>query len=373
MMFANNQNKQSNSRTMKATIRYNDFSLDKLIINQVEDNKLNAGQRISIPKYKQDAYGDSLVQLQTPPIYLFAYGIPKPGAYYKDDAARSFVKVPEDVNDPNSVSFFNQMESIDRYLTSPDGKKKIFGSEKVANNYVYQPIVRTPENKQDDEDEDDDDEDNHKKKQSKKQTEIDLGPKPRYMKFKIDLDWETKVIKTKVLVKNDEGKREPVSGIVTLEDINKYIRYKSTNTLVIMWNKIYASKNKLGDSKKYGAGFKITQSLCEKPNDNKYNNDEDAFIDDEDFIGAEHTLSNVKITVGEEPTLMTNSVKVEIGKNTVSSALDNNDEDDDENENENEDEDEDEDEEDDEPVVQTQKKVAVNTPTKQVGRKPATK
>ena len=106
------------------------------MINPVEDNKMNAGQRISIPKYKLDSYGDSLVQLQTPPIHIFTYGIPKPGAYYTDDTKRSFVKVPEDVNDPNSVAFFNKMESIDHFLTSIEGKKKVFGSEKVANNYV---------------------------------------------------------------------------------------------------------------------------------------------------------------------------------------------------------------------------------------------
>ena len=365
-MFTNTQKKSINDKNKaKATIRFSDFSIDKLMINQVEDNKMNAGQRISIPKYKQDSYGDSLVQLQTPPVYLFTYGIPKPGAFYKDEAARSFVKVPEDVNDPNSLAFFNTMESIDKYLTSIEGKKKIFGSEKVASNYVYQPIVRTPENKQDEEDDDEDEDENDKKRRIlKKQETSDLGPKPRYMKFKIDLDWETKAIKTKVLVKNDEGKREPVTGIVTLEDINKYIRYKSTNTMVIMWNKIYASKNKLGDSKKYGAGFKITQSLCEKPSDSKYNNDEDAFIDDEDFIGAEHTLSNVKITVEQEPNLLSNSVKVDISKNTVSSALDNNDEED-------EDEDEDEDDEEDEPVVKNT--VAVKKTTTTAGRKPATK
>lgn len=366
MMFANTQNKQAKQATntkAKATIRFSDFSLEKLVINQVEDNKLNAGQRISIPKYKQDSYGDSLVQMQSPPIFIFTYGIPKPGAYYKDDAARAFVKVPEDVNDPNSVAFFNKMESIDKYLTSAEGKKKIFGSEKVANNYVYQPIVRTPEDKQD-EDEDEDEDDDKKKKTVKKQDK-DQGPRPRYMKFKIDLDWETKAIKTKVLVKNDEGKREPVDGIVSLDDINKYIRYKSTNTLVIMWNKIYASKNKLGDSKKYGAGFKITQALCEKPSDAKYTNDEDAFIDDEDDM---QMLSNVKITIDQEPTINTNSVKVELGKNSISSALDGEEEEEDEDEAE-----EEEDEEDDDDVQVAQKVVEVKTTTKPAGRRSANK
>ena len=371
MMSANTQNKQTKPTTgskAKATIRYSDFTLEKLIINQVEDNKLNAGQRISIPKYKQDSYGDSLVQIQSPPIYLLTYGIPKPGAYYKDDAARAFVKVPEDVNEPNSVAFFKKMESIDKFLTSIEGKKKVFGSEKVANNYVYQPIVRTPEDRHDEDEEDD----NEDRKKTVKKQDKDSGPRPRYMKFKIDLDWETKAIKTKVLVKNDEGKREPVDGIVSLDDINKYIRYKSTNTLVIMWNKIYASKNKLGDSKKYGAGFKITQSLCEKPSDAKYANDEDAFIDDDDDM---QMLSNVKITVDQEPSINTNSVKVELGKNSVSSALDNQEnENDDEDENDEEDQEDQEDQEDDdenEPVVQ--KFVEVKTATKPASRRTPSK
>jgi hypothetical protein len=354
-----------NEKRSKPTIRYSDFKLEKLVINQVEDNKLNAGQRISIPKYKLDSYGDSLVQIQTPPITIFTYGIPKPGAYYKDDAARSFVKIPEDVNDPSSVALFKWGESIDKYMTSAEGKKKIFGSEKVANNYTYQPIVRTPEDKsEEDEDEDDENTNPNKKKQTKQ--DKDLGPRPRYMKLKIDLDWETKNIKTKVLVKNDEGKREAVEGIVSLDDINKYIRYKSTNTFVFMWNKIYASKNKLGDSKKYGAGFKITQALCEKPSDSKYINDEDAFIDDEEFM--EHTLSSVKITVNNDTNITESSVKVDLGKQQINTSVLDNDEEDEEDQED--DDQEEEEEEDDEPVVQTKTPVVQ---TKPAGRRSSNK
>lgn len=349
MSFQTQSNRQTQNRS-KATIKYSDFDYTKLIINPVEDNKLNPAQKLTIPKIKQDQYGDSLIQIQTHPIYFFTYGIPKEGKYYKDDVSRSFVKIPEDVNDPKSVDFFNRMDQVDKFMVSPEGKKKVFGSEKVANNYVYQPIVRVPEiNYEEDEDDDDD----AKKQKAKNAKNSDI-PRPRYMKVKIDLDWETKAIKSKILVKDETGKRVPVQGISSLDEVVKYIRYKSTSTFIIMMNKIYASKNKLGDSKKYGIGFKLVQSLSEPQSENSYNNDEDAFIDDDD-MGFSQQLSSVKIVED----VSQNDMSSNIVKVSLSSALDAKDDDEDEDdEEENED---DEDDEDEDEIVPPPKTVAVNT------------
>jgi hypothetical protein len=349
-------NRQYQNRS-KATIKYSDFDYTKLIINQVEDNKLNPAQKLTIPKIKQDQYGDSLVQIQTHPIYFFTYGIPKEGTYYKDDASRSFVKIPEDINDPKSVDFFNRMEQVDKFMVSPEGKKKVFGSEKIANNYVYQPIVRVPENK---EEEEEDEDDNNKQKAKKQNNVKNLDiPRPRYMKVKIDLDWETKAIKTKILNKDEDGKRVPVQGVSTLDDVIKYIRYKSTSTFVIMMNKIYASKNKLGDSKKYGIGFKLVQSLSEPPNENNYSNDEDAFIDDED-IGFSQQLSSVKIIEQVEHNDMSSSV-VKVNLQNALDATGNENEDEDENDEEDDEEDDENDEEEEDTVIPPKKSTEVKT------------
>lgn len=352
-------NNNSMAKKTKQTIKYTNFDISKVVLPALEDNRLNTAQKISVPKYKQDQYYDSLVQIQTHLINMFTYGIPKPGAYYKDDAARSFVKIPENVNDPASVEFFKKMESIDEYLTSPEGKKKLFSSEKVANNYVYQPIVRTPEEL----DEFDEELDEETRAKIAKQKEA--GPKPRYIKLKIDLDWETKNIKSKVLVTNEEKKRVPVEDVVTLDDFNKYVRYKSNSTFVIMWNKVYASKNKLGDSKKYGAGFKIVQALCEEPRDSNYENVEDAFIDDEEVSNI--MLSNVTISASNE--------SVDLGSNKININLANDVKhlDDEQETDEQSDEEENDDEENDEAdTVVTQAQAVVTKTVTPVVQKSAT-
>jgi hypothetical protein len=322
--------KQDNKQ--KQTVHFKNFDASKLIINQLEDNKYNTAQKLSMVRYKFDNYSESLCQLQTHDIKLFTYGIPRPGPYYKDDASRSYVKIPEDTSNPASVTFFNKMEQIDMFLQTPESKKKLFGSEKVAANYKYQPIVRCAQEKDDEDEEDLDD------SKTKKQ----YTPGPRFIKVKIDLDWETKNIKSKVFVKDEEGKRVPVTGVTDLDEFNKYVRYQSNVCIVMILNKLYSSKNKVGETKKYGATFKISQIVCESPSTNYTVDDVDAFIDYEEENTTQ--LSSVKITTDdtESPNLNDNSVKI-----SLNSHLDDDEEEEDEDE-----EDEEDEEDDDEPVVE---------------------
>ncbi len=98
---------------------------------------------------------------------------------------------------------------------------KIFGNENVANNYIYESIIKGKENDQN----------------------------PRYIKlnikFNTDSNSKPTTINTKVFIKTDRSENEEVSGIVTLDDINKYIRHNSTNRFVIELY-IYARINSIG-------------------------------------------------------------------------------------------------------------------------------
>lgn len=324
---------QTVSRT-NATISFKNADANKLQLGPLEDTKFNQSQKLSMVRYDNG----NMCQIQTHLINLFTYGVPKTGPYYASDKARAFVKIPEDVNNPDSVLFFNKLEAFDVKLQSAEIKNKLFG--KAVNQYSYQPIVRSPEVAEDD--------DAPEKKNK--------GPQPRYVKLKIDLDWESGKIKTKCFQKDAAGKRIPVSDINSVDEFSNLVRWKSSFVAVILMNKLYASKNKVGDTKKYGVTFKIV-SLCAEqslyvPNQST---DGDVFLEDDT---TSNLLSNVKITTIED-----DSVKVEVKPtNQFKQALD-----DDVEEDEDEDEDEGEDEGEDEVVeVVKPQPVVVQPPPKAV-------
>lgn len=305
-------------KPQKITVSYANFDVTNLNVLPLTEHKMNNSQKLSMVRYKVNGV-ESLCQIQSPNTRLFTYGIPRIGQFFPNDKSRAHVKVPEDVNDPKSVAFFNKLESVDEYFKSADFKKKLFGSEKVAATYIYQPVVRSNE----------EDEDGNK------------TPGPRYIKVKIDLEWETNKVLTKCMIKQD-GKRVPVNDVNTIDDLSKYVRFQSNICMVMIMNKIYASKNKVGgESKKYGATFKLSQIVCDALTAGKDSYDVDAFIDDEDDMPQ---LSGVKITTTNTATIGQSSVSI----NLAASALDS--KGDDEEDEENDDE---EDEEDDEEVVET--------------------
>jgi hypothetical protein len=279
MALSNNKNNKNNKKNN--TILYKDFDINKLIIKNLEDTKYNVAQKIAMLKYKHSNY-DTICLLQTPNIELFTYGIPRPASWYLTDKSRSFIKVPEDVNNPNCVHFFKKLEEIDNMLQSETFKEKIFGSKKVAELYKYQPIVREPE-------------------------ELNNPLRPRYIKVNIDIDYNTQQIKSKCYIpenkedddhkntKNSKLALELVNDIENIDDFAKYVKYQSTICMVICINKLYASKNKVnGEIRKYGITFKLHQVLCEAPTKNYNDINNNAFIDT-DEIDNNNPLINVKI------------------------------------------------------------------------------
>ena len=105
-----------------------------------------------------------------------------------------------------------------------------------------------------DDDEGDEVEDKRKEKNAK----------PRYIKVKIDNDYETNNVLTKCFVK-DGNERIQVADIVTVDDLMKYVRYNSHVRVLLSVVKTDMSKNKLGNSeyKNYGVTIKLSQVLCD--------------------------------------------------------------------------------------------------------------
>ena len=159
------------------TIKYSKLNAKNVSFTDLDDNSRVPSQKIAYPRYKTSS-GDSNFLIQSPWILLDNYGIPNEGPYYQTDKARSFIKVPLNINDPEVKVFRDKLVEIDEQING--SKVDIFGSSKTAKKYQYQPIVRTPQVFLDSEEENDDDEDDSK-------TNADQSDRPEYIKVKLTI------------------------------------------------------------------------------------------------------------------------------------------------------------------------------------------
>ena len=239
------------------TVTYNTFDASRVSCGEYVDSKYSSGQKVAYIKYNH-----CNLQLQSPNIHLFTYGIPKEDKqYHRSDRDRCHIKIPEDINDPKSVLFFSKLQELDKYFDNDDFRVERFG--KNAKLYKYVPIVRDPH-------------DNEEADPSKPK-------RPRYIKVKIDSDWKTNTITSKCFVMNDDA-RVPVT-VESIDDLRRYANYKSYVRMLIHVNKSYMCKSKLSNTefRTYGTTLKLNQILCE-PNVHsctKSDSNEDQFIDED--------------------------------------------------------------------------------------------
>ena len=141
------------------TILYEDFDPSRLIINPVEETKTSKGQKLGYINYNHPTLGVIKLLLQLPWIHMNYYGIPSIGDYYKEDAARMFVKTPLDENNKEILEFTSKIKELDLICKSDDFKTRIL--KKNINKYSYHDSYQVPVMKDDD---DDDDKNKNKKK-----------------------------------------------------------------------------------------------------------------------------------------------------------------------------------------------------------------
>ena len=260
-----------------APVKYNNLDISKIKVSKLEDNERVQSQKLSYVRYGEGDKTDQFM-LQTPEIILNTYGIPKHhDKWYPSDDKRSFIKVPLYDNKDESKILKQKLMEIDALYGSDDFRKKTFG-DKFADKYEYIPLVREPQ-----ETEDDDESSNNKKKDKIKLDE----PKPWYIKVKLDTEWQTNKLLTKVFVKSSEGRQEVSEDELTcIDDLLQLVNWKSTIRMILMFNKFYAMKNAPGGAKKkYGFTIKVKQ-LEVQPYviSKKVNNVNDYFLDDDDDL-----------------------------------------------------------------------------------------
>jgi hypothetical protein len=271
-------------RNTNIPIRFDKFDVKNVVITEPEDNDMVKTQKLSYPRYKN---GDNLGQLliKTPVMNIFSGGIPSIGEYFKDDKARAKgFKIPFDVNNSESKQFLDSMKELQEWMASPDFQTNVLGTTK---NIECQTIISEPMIDEDDE---------------------SKNNRPCTMKVRIALDYNTDKVLTQLFVKNEEGKRV-ATEVDTLDDLCKFVRYKSNVRLIIQANKFYIMKNPDPKTKKklYGLTFKVMQIEVDAPSATSMNFDKtvDNFdSDDEDDKPStsriESTISTIDLDDGIE-------------------------------------------------------------------------
>ena len=180
----------------------------------------------------------------TDTIKLVMGGIPKNPKdgepIYADEYARAKFIIPIDDAQPGCVKLAECLSKIDtRY-----GNPKIFETSLTGlkgKNYEYSTMIREPSDK------------------------AKEGFRYRTVKASLDVDFETKAIKTKIFIKKPDGNKEQVP-INSLTDVEKYVRFNCEFKGCFAINKLWATKSKMGGKTySYGVGMKCLQLVITNP------------------------------------------------------------------------------------------------------------
>lgn len=253
------------------TVKYTDFDLSKLTFTTPTENEripdITKYQLMSIPSYS-DGEKNEMPTIQGPWMTLDYYGIPskteKSGKVRVNqagvplsDSERGKLKIPFNMENAQSKALYDLLVSIDKKVESE--KEQIFGDKKRASVYKYQPIVRQAAEDPD--------------------APEDAPAKPDYFVLKFDFDNKTGHVKSKVFV-NNNGEREEMN-VATLDEVQKYVRYKCEYRPIFTLCKLFASKAAKDGKRTYGVGLKL-KMVEVKPVVSTREETETFFIDTDD-------------------------------------------------------------------------------------------
>jgi hypothetical protein len=274
------------------TIKYTDVDTERMSSTEIQDNDRSKGQRIAYLEYNHEKFGSNQpLVIQFPWIRIVNYGVPKMDErFFKNDSERAFIKIPLDDNIPESAELIKMLIKLDELFSSKKFCEHLFGKkyEKYIKGYV--PIYRKPVLNEDEDNDDD----------SKKKLSKSTIPKYPYMKVKIDTDYTTGEIKTKLyrseLIDNKRIRTE-LQEIKTIDDFAREVCWNSNIRIIIRFVKIWAQPLTKKDPI-WGATFKIMKVEVEPPikSNSLYKDymNSDAFLDSDEET---NNLPNVPIPI----------------------------------------------------------------------------
>ena len=267
------------------TIKYNEVDSTRITSTEIQDNERSKGQRLAYIQYNHPKFGsDQPLVIQAPWIRIVNYGVPKMDErYFKSDADRAFVKIPLDDNIPESAELIKMLIKLDELFTSKEFCLHLFGKkyEKYIKGYV--PIYRKPV-LNDDEDNDDD---------SKKKSSKSTIPKYPYMKVKIDTNYDTKEVSTKLyrseMINNKRVSTE-LQDIKTIDDFAHIVCWNCNFRPIIRFVKFWAQPLTKKDPI-WGVSFKIMKAQVEPPI--KSNSLYRDYMNSDAFLDSDEETNNV--------------------------------------------------------------------------------
>jgi hypothetical protein len=283
------------SKNTSNAISWSKVTIDNFDITKPEDNERIPAQKLSYIRYKNKGRVGQLY-MKTPRIQSTSGGIPQEGPFYPDDQKRAKgYKIPFNKSTDEESDFYNKMKELDTWLSSEEFKRDNLGwSDKISQGYDYTPIVRQPQEYDDEEDEDEDEEKIKLRKLIKEKREK-MGPRPDYMKSYFELEYQTNKVLVKVFEKNGDEKKL-ADDVNSLDDALKYINYMGHCKYILTPNKLYATKNKDKNGRKqYGVTWK-TICVEAEPSDKSSGKEElpeDPFISDDEDDDVKITASKI--------------------------------------------------------------------------------
>jgi hypothetical protein len=256
---------QSNKAT-EILIKYSDLDSTRISSTDLEENDRSKGQKIAYPRYDHPTLGpDQRIYIQFPHVKLFTYGVPRAGEYFPTESSRAFIKLPLDESLPEIKTLIQKIKNVDALFSSQEFAEKLLG--KKWNKYTYQSIYREVIV-----DEDDD--------ESKNKNKVP------YIKLKLDTDYETDKINTKVFRSetiNGTKKRTELPAFENLDEFTKVVSYQSTIRPIAMMTKFWVQPvtNK---NPSWGVTLKIKKMEVEPAQKIVSNSimNSDAFLDSDD-------------------------------------------------------------------------------------------
>lgn len=273
------------TKNTNLTTSFEDLEFSRLSFTQLEENSRSNGQLVGYIRYNCPKNGEgSQLNIQCPWMKLFTYGIPRHGPNFETDDKRAHIRIPFDEENEEHMKLMTYLQQIDEYLASDEFKQQNFG--KKANKYKYSPIVRIPEEEEDD--------------------DGNVVKKAPFFKVKIKLSWPDKVVETNVYsveeYEEDDKKKWKTKETLeckTIDDVSAHVKYLSTIRPIIRPFKVWALNAKVPEPK-YGLMFKVEKvQVQETGTGNKsykdyYQAENDAFLSD-----SEDEKTEVKVEVKE--------------------------------------------------------------------------
>jgi hypothetical protein len=197
------------------------FNVDKLITAETITKKIINNQYYSFISYLSNNKAHNFYLISDE--FTLNGGTQKKNQYFPTDESRHFMNIKCN-DEKDCMLLFQKLKDIDNYIIN--NQEKILCDLDDDKKYQYIPIVKEKNDN-------------------------------KFIRIKLDTDFETKMIKTKAYL-YDNKKRDEID-VTTINNFEKNIYNNCKVRLVLNLSKIWINKNKIAGQKMYGITLRLMQ------------------------------------------------------------------------------------------------------------------